>query len=197
MHSQYSIIEAYDDGFFPVGFKGGRGYTYIAGVETSGESSILDIAVSRVIVDGRGTQRVITEMSRLLGGEVILLDGVTYAGFDVVDPFMLHEETGKPVIAVQLYPIDIDRIKAALAKHFTDGMERFRIISQYYSRLAPVETAWRRIHVAPVGIGLEDAAMVIRNTCIYSPVPEPLRIADWIASSLSRALVRWYAENTA
>ncbi|ADV64322.1 DUF99 family protein [Desulfurococcus mucosus] len=179
-------VEAYDDGFFPVEYKGGRGDTYVVGVKTCGSSRIINIAASRIIVDGGWTHVAVREMSRLLGGGVIMLDGVTYAGFDVVDPFSLSSETGKPVIAVQLHPLNLERVKAALLKHFADWEERFRVIRDYYNSLVPVETPWRPIQVAYTGISLGEAVSILRQTCIYSPEPEPLRIADMIASSLSR-----------
>ncbi|WP_042666803.1 DUF99 family protein [Desulfurococcus amylolyticus] len=182
------IIEAYDDGFFPPEFKGGRGDTFIVGVKTSG-FRVLDIAVSRVLVDGGETYKRIVEMSGLLNGELIMLDGVTYAGFDVVDPFLLHSETGKPVVAVQLYPLNLERVRSALLKHFPDGEERFRVVRNYYESLIPIETAWRIIQVMAVGIDLGRVVRVLRHVCIYSPEPEPLRIADKIASSLSKLFI--------
>src|SRR5665648_351090 len=46
---------------------------------------------------------------------VIMLDGVTYAGFNVVDIQQVVTETTKPVIVVMRHIPDFDEIKKALA----------------------------------------------------------------------------------
>ncbi|MEM1695498.1 MAG: DUF99 family protein [Desulfurococcaceae archaeon] len=181
-----SKVEAYDDGFFPPHYKGGKGYTYIAGVCTQGPNKVLRIAWSTVKVDGNTTMNTILELTKILKGEVIILDGVTYAGFDSVDPDVLTSSTGKATIVVLQYPLNLSRIEKALKKHFEDWMERFRVIRKVYENSIHVATPWKTIRIYATGVGIKEALEITRKLCIYSPIPEPLRIAHTIASALSR-----------
>jgi endonuclease V-like protein UPF0215 family len=180
------VVEAYDDGFFPYHFKARRGHTYLVGVEVEGASQTRRIASGLVRVDGRDVTKTIVSMSRSMRGSVVMLDGVIYAGFDVVDPHELYSQTGKGVLVVQLYPLNLTSIQVALQEHFEDWRERFELIKSVYSRVVRVDTPWRVLEVYYVGLDFHDVVAVLRRTCIYSPTPEPLRIADKIASTLSR-----------
>jgi len=185
-------IEAYDDGFFPVFYKGGRGTTVIAGVEVNSELVVSRLGITSVRVDQGASQRAIIEISKKFNGSIIILDGVTYAGFDVVDPRILASTTGKGVIVVFQYPLNLQRIKNALYEHFEDWKERYRVIEEVYSESMYYNTPWKPIRINITGISREEAFNVVKNTCIYSPIPEPLRIADKIASTIAKIKLRMY-----
>ncbi|MEM1627854.1 MAG: DUF99 family protein [Desulfurococcaceae archaeon] len=181
--------EAYDDGFFPFIFKKGKGSTVIVGVLVNEINNVEKIAWAKTPVDLGFSHQLIKEISGLLDGDLIFLDGVTYVGFDVVDPFKLYKEVRKPIIVFQQYPLDIEKIRKALGKHFANGEKRFEIIEKVYERLIYVDTAWRPVQILNIGIDIETAIEIINKTCIYSPIPEPLRIADKIASAISRIII--------
>jgi len=178
-------IEAYDDGYFPPAFKGGRGDTLIVGVEVSPELHVERVALSRVRVDMNTSMRAIISISRLFEGEVVLLDGVTYSGFDIVDPDEVSMETGKSVIVVFTHPLNLKRIEDALSKHFEDWRDRYAVIERVYKSTVHFYTPWRYIRLYIRGLDLSTVRLIFKNTCLYSPVPEPLRLADKLASSLS------------
>lgn len=182
-------VEAYDDGFFPLEFKGRRGRTLLVGVEVNEEGEIKGVGARGVLIDGREVTKSIIGISKLFGGSAILLDGVTYAGFDVADPYAIHEATGKAVVVIQQYPLNIESIRRALLKHFEDGEERLRVIERVNSEMRPLATPWKIIYVSSVGLSAPEAFELVRKWCIYSPVPEPLRIADKLSSIFSRALL--------
>jgi len=183
------LLEAYDDGFFPYYFKARRGKTYIVGVEVERSFLLHKVIVGVVRVDGRDTLGVIRDISKSMSGRVILLDGVIYAGFDVVDPLELYTSTGKGIIVVQLYPLNLDNIQRALQEHFDDWSERFSVIRDVYSKMIRVETPWRVLEVYSIGLSFSEVLSILKESCIFSPIPEPLRIADKIASVLSRMYV--------
>lgn len=147
------------------------------------------VAWSMVRVDSNMSERAILEMSRFFNGTMILLDSVTYAGFDVVDPSYLFNATGKSIIVIQTHSLDLARVKKALQKHFPDWCERYKVIDETYRRMIPVETPWRVIKILALGMHVEDAIKITRRLCLYSPIPEPLRIADKIASAISRTFL--------
>lgn len=183
------IIEAYDDGYFPPAYKARRGRTVIVGITVEKPPVIRSAGYVAVTVDGRESTGSVISLSKILGGDLVMLDGITYAGFDIVDPYLVHEATGKPVIVVQYAPLDPGKIKHALFSHFVDAEERYRVIEKALLEYKPVSTPWRTVRLLPVGISFEEAVKLVRSYCVYSPIPEPLRIADKLASQISKLLL--------
>ena len=182
-----------DDGFFPLHYKEDRGRTVLVGVLCSGLTPI-DIAVEGVTVDGLdGTDAAINVLKRLTrqlreGGEdaVIFIDGVTAAGFNVIDPLKIHEHFHIPVVTVFKHPLNLERIEDALRKHFPDWSVRLNIIRSVYGSSRKVNTMWRELRLSCFGIDCFKAASLISRLQSMSPLPEPLRLADIIASGLTR-----------
>jgi endonuclease V-like protein UPF0215 family len=114
----------------------------------------------------------------------VMLDGITYGGFNVVDIEKIYKETGIPVIVImRAYP-DFLKIKSAL-KYFPDREERWKIIE----KAGTIEkTAGKKgkppIYIQRVGISLESVEKIIRLTSIRSNIPEPLRVAHLIATGI-------------
>ncbi len=116
---------------------------------------------------------------------VIMLNGITFAGFNVVNIKALHAETGLPVIAVTREKPNLAEIRAAL-KHLPKCEERWSAVLNA-GDLVEVATrrAKERIYVHVAGISAEDARKVLRLTSTRSNVPEALRVAHLIASGVS------------
>ncbi len=190
MQLRYDRIIAFDDGFFPPEYKARRGKTLLLGVETKDTTCIIGLAYKWILVDGRETTSTIIELTNLLKPvDLVLLDGITYAGFDVVEPWRIHSETNVPVVVVQQYPLNLERVKRALYKHFKDAEERYKVIEYIASRYKYMDTPWKTIqyYVYPEE---KDELIIkaLRKTMIYSPIPEPLRITHQIASTITKAL---------
>lgn len=184
----FARVQAFDDGFFPPAYKGLKGKTVLVGIEVLG-FSVLKISWKCVAIDGRECSRTIVEQSKAMGRpDLILLDGITYAGFDVVDPEEVHAHASAPVITVQQYRLNLDRVRKALFDNFADADERFRVIERVAGKFQYLDTPWKTIQYCAVGISQERAREYLARAMVYSPVPEPLRVAHAIASSLSRKL---------
>ncbi len=115
----------------------------------------------------------------------VMLDGITYAGFNVVDIQKIYRQTGIPVIVVMRSKPDFDKIKSAL-KYFPDGEERWKIIE----RAGKIEEVAGKkekssIYIQRAGISLESVNKIIRLTSIRSNIPEPLRVAHLIATGIT------------
>lgn len=115
---------------------------------------------------------------------VVMLDGITYAGFNVVDINEIYGQTGIPVIVVMRSMPDFEKIKAAL-KYFPDGDERW-IIIQKAGKIDEIAGGKEKssIYVQKAGINLEIVLKIIRLTSIRSNIPEPLRVAHLIATGI-------------
>jgi len=143
---------------------------------------------SEITRDGLDATKVISRMTKESKHyrqlRVIMLDGVTYGGFNVVDIVELQKETGIPVIVVMRSYPDFEKIKAAL-KHFPDGEKRWEIIEKA-GKIEKVVTKDREnpVYIQKKGIGIKSAEKIVRLTAIRSNIPEPLRVAHLIATGI-------------
>jgi uncharacterized protein len=158
----------------------------IVGAVFRGGDWIDGVLRSEITKDGLDATDVICNMikkSKHYGQiRVIILDGITYGGFNVVDIQMLYRETGIPVIVImRAYP-DFEKIKSAL-KYFPDGNKRWMIIKRA-GEIEKIAGKKNPIYVQRAGIGLETVIKIIRLTSIRSNIPEPLRVAHLIATGI-------------
>lgn len=143
---------------------------------------------SDITKDGLDATDVICKMirkSRHYGQiRAVMLDGITYGGFNVVDIEKLYRETGIPVIVIMRSYPDFKKIRSAL-KHFPDGEERWTIIERA-GKIEKIAGEKKRssIYIQRAGIGLESVEKIIRLTTIRSNIPEPLRVAHLIATGI-------------
>jgi len=113
---------------------------------------------------------------------VIVLNGVTLAGFNVVDIHELYERVKLPVIAVTRDKPNFDDIRKAL-KNLPESERRWRAIERA-GKMFKVRTreGEEPIYAHAVGVSEEDAKRILRSTSTRSNIPEALRVAHLIAS---------------
>jgi len=116
---------------------------------------------------------------------VITLNGVTLAGFNVVDIEELYRRVKLPVIAVTRDKPNFDDIKKAL-QNLSQSEQRWRAIEKA-GKMIKVRTrnGEEPIYVHVAGLSEEDAKRILKSTSTRSNVPEALRVAHIIASGLS------------
>lgn len=116
---------------------------------------------------------------------VIILNGITFAGFNVVNIRKLFKKTRLPVIALTKEKPDLEEIKIALQK-----------LPQWRSRWKAVIDAgeiftlktWKNaapLSMQTIGISRQDAEKIVKMTCTRSSIPEAVRVAHIIASGLA------------
>lgn len=115
---------------------------------------------------------------------VIMLNGVTLAGFNVVDIEELSQSVKLPVVAVTRDKPNFDDIKKAL-QNLSHSEERWRAIEKA-GKMIKVHTrnGEEPIYVHVAGLSEEDAKRILKSTSTRSNVPEALRVAHIIASGL-------------
>lgn len=116
---------------------------------------------------------------------VIMLDGVTFAGFNVVDIKKLNMETKLPVMVVTRERPNFEEIREAL-KNLPKSEERWAVILNA-GEIFEVSTRSRneKVYMQISGILEEDARKILQLTSTRSNIPEPLRVAHLIASGIS------------
>jgi endonuclease V-like protein UPF0215 family len=143
---------------------------------------------SYVTKDGMDSTDAIVEMARSSKHfgqiRVIMLDGVTYAGFNPVDINSTWEQTGIPVVVVmRAYP-NFRKIEDALA-YLPEPKKRMDIILKA-GEITKVQTKKRAqpVYIQHAGIESEHAAKIVQLTATRSNIPEPLRVAHLIATGI-------------
>jgi len=167
-----------------------RGKATVVGVVYRGGLWLDGVMCTEIEVDGLDSTEKIASMilSSPHYGQirVIMLNGLTFAGFNVVDIKELHDKTRLPVIVVSREKPNLDEIKRAIEK-LPCSEKRWRIVEKAGKILeVNVGESDGRIYVQMVGIRKEDALKIIRATSTMSHIPEALRVAHIIASGLTR-----------
>jgi len=145
---------------------------------------------TRVQVDGMDATKKLAEMITKSPHypqlRVIMLNGVTLAGFNVVDIEELYRRVKLPVVAVTRDKPDFDDIRKAL-QNLPNSKERWSAIEKA-GKILKVRTreGEEPVYVHVAGISEEDAKRVLRSTSTRSNIPEALRVAHIIASGLAK-----------
>jgi uncharacterized protein len=112
--------------------------------------------------------------------QLLMLQGVALAGFNVIDAHKLSDKLEVPVLIVARRQPGLTGIRAALLERIPGGKRKWALIE----RLGKME-ACENVFVQRVGISLEDAGSVIRRTTVQGNIPEPLRAAHLIAGGIT------------
>ncbi len=130
-----------------------------------------------------GTDKIIRllEASRFLDHlQIILLQGIALAGFNVVDIHRLHQILNLPVLVICRKAPDFGAIRNALLTNVPGGKRKWTLIE----KAGPMEKL-AGVYVQRAGIDTATAAGVIQQSAIHSSVPEPLRTAHIIARDIT------------
>src|SRR5215471_17616781 len=115
----------------------------------------------------------------------IFLSGVTFAGFNLIDPHILQKKFQVPVIVVVGSRPDNRAIKGALVKHFPDWKQRWKIISSLGPlRKVTTNPAEPPLHYEAIGCTASESAGILKSNSIVSRIPEPIRVAGLLARGL-------------
>lgn len=117
---------------------------------------------------------------------VLMVDGVTFAGFNVLDVKKVYRKTGLPVIVISRELPDMGDIRKAI-KHLPGWRSRWKLMENV-GRFYQVRTKSRGspIQMQFVGIRQADAESVVKLSSTRSLIPEPLRVAHLIATAMVR-----------
>ncbi|HEX9163300.1 MAG TPA: DUF99 family protein [Thermoanaerobaculia bacterium] len=177
---RFSHVIAFDDCAFDREYRGDIGL--VGAVFAGGR---LDGVVSgRVRRDGANSASVMAGMifeSRFVEHlQLVMLQGIAVAGFNVVDVFELHAATDLPVLVVARKEPDLEAIRDTLTLRIRGGSRKWRIIE----RLGPMERVGG-VWVQRVGLTPGDAAAIVGRFAINGNYPEPLRVVHLLASGLT------------
>ena len=116
---------------------------------------------------------------------VIMLNGITFAGFNVVDIKTLNAATRLPVIAVTREKPNLAEIRKALKKMLKSEERWKAVLNAGEISTVPTRSEKEKIYIEVAGISVGDAQKILRLTSTRSNIPEALRVAHLIASGIS------------
>ena len=176
-----------DGSFYPEPLPKGRwGKAPLAAVLMRGPF-IEAVRVGEITVDGLDATEVLLELLRELRFDVVMLGGVSFAGFNLVDAWEVYRSYGRPVIVVSRKRPDNEAVKRALMRHFEDWAERWNIVRRL-GKIRSVETfpGEPPIHFEVVGATAGWAERVLKGYAAVCRVPEPVRVARIVARGVSQ-----------
>lgn len=168
-----------------------EGEARVFGVITRGNFRIEGILQTKIKIDGFDATEQIGNMilnSNHYGQiRVIILNGITFGGFNVCDIEILNEMTERPIIVVIEHEPDIESIKSALKKNQSDWKKKWAI----FKKIDTIEEVYIKKDVKPIYVhftkqlNLDVVKMIIKKTRGLGTIPECIRIAHLIGSSFS------------
>lgn len=180
MPRRYHHVIGFDDAPFD---RAHRGDVLVVGTVFTG-TRLEGVLSGKVRRDGANATRVLAALVRRSRFRrhvgLVLLQGIALAGFNVVDIHALARETGLPVLVVMRRRPRFDCIRRALLENVRGGRAKLALIEA----AGPVEPA-AGLFVQRAGIGLDDAAAVLRGLAVAGRLPEPLRAAHLIAGGIA------------
>jgi len=164
-----------------------QGNAIVVGVVFRGGCSIDGVMHTNIAIDGLDATEKLAAMINASPHRrqlrLVMLNGITFAGFNVVDIKKLNASLGLPVLALTHEKPDLDGIHAAL-KNLPDCEDRWNMVLEA-GEIHEVQNNGTTVYVGLAGISLGDAEKIIKLTSTRSCLPEPLRVAHLIASGIS------------
>ncbi|MDY6777511.1 MAG: DUF99 family protein, partial [Candidatus Nanohaloarchaea archaeon] len=147
----------------------------------------LEAVLSRTIqVDGLDATETLQEMldgTRQQQIQAVLLDGITFGGFNIVDIHALHDASGLPVIAFNRDRPDREQVYDAL-EHLPDSRQRKELVRKA-GRFHEMQLNGRTVHIQIAGTEPTTAEDIITTSTQEATLPEPLRTAHLIGTGIS------------
>jgi len=109
----------------------------------------------------------------------VLLNGIAFGGFNVVDIQALAETLARPVLVVARRAPRLALIRDALAR-LPGGAAKWRLIE----RAGPMEPLGG-VFVQRAGLSPREALQLLAATTLHGNIPEPLRLAHLIAGGIT------------
>jgi endonuclease V-like protein UPF0215 family len=167
----------------PFSFGGGK--VPIVGVVVRLPAYVEGVMMSEATIDGDDADQAIKDLlahSRYREQiRLVMIDGIAFGGFNVIDIDDLSQATGIPFCTVTRDRPDLPSMRAALQKNFADWDRRFEIVSRH--ALNEVMTGHRSVFVSISGASVEEVGEFLRGSTLQGAVPEPLRLAHLIATA--------------
>jgi len=164
------------------------GKSILVGVVERADRIIDGFAISFPTVGGLDATEKILEIYDDLRRDdidVIAISGTVISWYNVIDLNKVYEETGRPVISITYE--ESEGLLTYFKKNFPDDwMVRWEIHSRNGQRIKVKLRTGYEVFIRPIGIDVDYALKILNKFVVEGKKPEPIRIAQLIASRLSK-----------
>ena len=185
MPKRFTNVVGFDDAPFPHDH---RGRVPVVGAVFA-DRRLDGVLVGKVRKDGANAApeiiRLVSESKFAGHVQLVMLQGIALAGFNVVDVFAVHRALDVPVLVVARDAPDMEAIRRALTERVPGGSRKWRLIE----RLGAMEPVGG-IHVQRLGLSEAEAVWIVEHFAVNGRVPEPIRAAHLIAGALGTGVSR-------
>ncbi|PCN50794.1 hypothetical protein B6U99_02520 [Candidatus Geothermarchaeota archaeon ex4572_27] len=172
-------------------FRKGGPRSILVGVVQRADLVLDGFAVAFPTVGGLDATDKVIELYRSLGRQdidVIAISGVVISWYNVIDLERVHRETGRPLISITYEESE------GLLEHFKrnfpdDWRVRWEIHERNGERVKVRLKTGYHVFVRQFGMSLEEAVYVLNKFTLEGKKPEPIRVAQLIASRLAKAIL--------
>lgn len=175
-------ILAFDDGPFK---SKTIGKDILIGVIFRGGQFIDGLLKADIDIDGMDAQIKIIDLvkkTRHKDIRIIMLDGITFAGFNIVNIKEIYENTRLPVIVINRKMPNFDKFKRSIAK-FSEANKRLKCVDDA-GPVHKVNVLGKNLYFQCCGLEIKEAEKIIKISSTKSVMPEPLRVAHIIAGGV-------------
>ncbi|MCQ8903208.1 MAG: DUF99 family protein [Methanothrix sp.] len=159
----------------------------LAGIVMRGDLRIDGVALAEITVGGMDATGGVLSIYRKLNRDdinILMLSGNVISWFNIIDPEMVHRETGLPVISVTYE--ESDGLEKYIEEYFPGDAERLRRYRALGERSALRLKTGYDLFVRAHGISLKEARAVLNRFTLEGRIPEPVRVARLIARAAMR-----------
>jgi endonuclease V-like protein UPF0215 family len=176
-------ILGFDDGAFE---SKSKGKVPVVGVIFRGGKFLDGALKTEVTIDGNdATEKIVKLINSSRHKQqlkVIMFDGVTLGGFNIVDIKKLNKKTGLPVVVINRKIPNLEEVKNALM-NFKDFKQRWKkILNAGKIKECKIQEN-KKVYYQSVGLDDEETEEIIKLSTTRSFIPEPLRVAHIIATA--------------
>lgn len=168
----------------------GRDQSFLAGVVMRGDLRIDGSAITRVTVGGMdATDAVIRLFSLLHRSDInlILISGAAIAWYNIINPEVIQEQTGTPVIIITYE--ESGGLEESISRHFPDDRERMKAYMALGERDCIRLNTGHSVFLRRAGIPTDIAERIINRFTLDGRVLEPVRVARLFARSVMRSFL--------
>ena len=172
-------------GFDDLPFNRNNKHTHILGTIMRASGYIDGFVYKIIEIDGLdSTEKIIKSIESRYKDQLkcIFSHGLTFGGFNVIDSKKIYENLGIPLIAITKKEPNMENVKNALMKHFSDWNLRYYILNIPEKENLKINNG--KIFLQYYGISLENAEKLIKMFTKNGTIPEPIRISHLIATSI-------------
>lgn len=139
-----------------------------------------------ITVDGIDATEKLVALLKDWDFDALLLSGVSFAGFNVIDAETVSKRLNVPVIIICRTKPDNRSVKRALQRHFEDWKVRWTVFESL-GKVHKITTLGGAspIYVETVRANIKWVYKLLNALAVCSRVPEPIRVARLIARGLS------------